>query len=430
MSSSSSNKKKVPVKAKKVTANQVATALAKPTLDEQHSEVGSEFGELDTLEDEKVIRKESVVINDFTDWAIKGGVFQINVRCPHMTPGEDGKGVLVGPKGNRGVALFPCLTSIISEEEFEEMDESERCRCMQGDREEIYHVVPSPEDFELDVGGTKITYVNAFLANNVELATSHARSNCDYLLMNAEEKSSWLSHFCPKGQEVYKDVWVLLRTTRKTQLGMRYQLSDAPLITKAQWAKMAAEKIAMDEAEKALDSDWEEEGPAKKKAKSSDPVHDSGGSGVRKSSREKVSGEVARAEAIIAGRVHAYEASLTEKLDHVAVRNDVLNDVVKEHIQRSEVQMAKIAASLGDLHGAVCRQAARMELLRRTVEDHLLGPKKELSPEILAELQRKYPLVYRTTTSSTGPTPSVGNVVYDSAGEAVADYEPESEEEA
>jgi len=347
---------KVTPRLKPPTANQMATSLA-TRVDHPVSE-GSDFGDPDP---NSLLMEASVVKNDFSAYELSAEGIRINVRCPHMVLAEDGEGISVGPRGNQGRALFPCQAISIPDEQFDDLAEDEQCRCIQDADGTIWYVRTSDVDIVADVGPNKVTFVNAFLANKVEIANLPTKANCDFILMSPTDQEAWRSHLCAQGKQAYKDVHVLLRTLRKTQKGSNYCLPFTPMMSLKQIQEEEAEKLRQEEADRALDSDYSDVGRLKKKRKASP---DKGGDVTnvkRTSNRSKESGDQTRADALFTGRIHAWENQLFGKIDHMTARNEHVADAIRAFQTTYTGQIPHLVQS-------VCTMESKLDSLQEEIQ--------------------------------------------------------------
>lgn len=124
--------------------------------------------------------------------------------------------VLVAPKGDQDLAHFPCLSQLITEDEFCNMCEKDQCPCIKSTEGRIYFQTVGIGD----MGATfpdrpPRKYVGGFLSNRIEVVTAPENANCDHALLNKEGS-----------QTVYNDVRALLHTTK-------YNLVPEPMFTLA-----------------------------------------------------------------------------------------------------------------------------------------------------------------------------------------------------
>ena len=346
-SSKGGRKVKVTPRLKPPSANQVAMSLA--TRVEALASEESDFGDHEPEPDpSNLLMDAAFVSNDFSGFELTVEGVRINVRCAHMMLAEGGEGISVGPRGNQGRVLFPCQAVSITEEEFRDLDENEQCRCIQAADETIWYVRTSDVDVVVDVGPNKVTFVNAFMANKVEIATVPAKANCDFILMSPADQEAWRSRLCALGKQAYEGVHVLLRTLRKTQKGSNYCLPLTPMLTMQQIREDEAERRRQEEAERALDSDYSDGGRLKKKRKGSPGGVDP--SDVKRTSdRSKVPGDQARLENLFQGRVHAWENQLFGKVDHMTALNENVVDGIRAFQTTYSGQIPLMVKSVGIL---------------------------------------------------------------------------------
>lgn len=435
-SSSGANKKK-PMPTSKPKRGSINQVLSKMTSREVevldsgsesgsvviHDEVGGSY-----LDGAQVVAPEVV-------WGISGLKLEAKVKFSGMalasTEPGGGTGLVVSPKGFTHMVLFPCLHQEITEEEFQALHEEDHCRCVQTDSGQIYYMPADRTSGMTEIeGGSTLVWVNAYLANAVEVCPGPSRANCDYVVLTDSDRGQYLEHFPEVARAPYSTVRVLLRTSRKTQKGSKLMIPAEPLCTQAMQAAEEAERLAAEAAERELDSDYSES-PGRKKRRVE-------GVTPKRHSERTVLGPEARIQAAVDGRIHAYERSLLDQIQYLAARFDHVVDSSNDSKQRGH-QHAAILRRLEDKLDRLGRERQEADQRSSDKLDTLL----KLVEQLVCSLGGVHPVTTTVSTSKPkvvpadpavvpvvppAPTPIVPKVVPVDAEEEV-DYEPASDEE-
>lgn len=142
----------------------------------------------------------------------------------------------------------------------------------------------------------------------------------------------------------------------------------------------------------------------------------------------------ARTQEIIQERIHAYESQLFDKIYWLCLRSDTSTDELRKHLQEAEIRADHIENQLGRVHTKCVKLEKHVEDLKKSCVEAFkpfggtsMG---QPGPTIVHfEVSRvDIPEVVKPVAVPDKPVNSL--VVVNSDGEAVANHEPESEDEA